>query len=111
MNPNPPAIIQQITVPVMGKASFYGKREAGRKTASGQIFDPTQLTCAAWAWPLGTRLKVTSTETGMSVVVVCNDRGPSKRFKKRVVDLSEAAFECIAPKCWGLTDVVIEVVK
>lgn len=108
---NPPAIVQQVATHAAGKASFYGAEHAGKIMANGKPFDPAALTCAAWAWPLGTKLRVTSEETGMSVIVVCTDRGPNKRFKKRIIDLSEGAFECIAPKCWGLTDVVIEVVK
>lgn len=105
----PPAIVQYADAPTTGKASYYGAKHAGKLMANGKPFDPKALTCAAWAWPLGTRLKITSEETGMSVIVLCSDRGPNKRFKKRIVDLSEGAFECIAPKCWGLTDVVVEV--
>lgn len=107
----PPAIVEQVAAPATGKASFYGAKHAGKLMANGKPFDPTAWTCAAWAWPLGTILKVTSEETSMSVIVVVTDRGPNKRFKKRIIDLSEGAFECIAPKCWGLTDVIIEVVK
>ena len=72
-----------------GDASFYGKGYDGRKTASGEIFDRDDFTCAHRTLPFGTKLKVVRQKTGASVVVRVNDRGPYS--KKRVLDLSEAA--------------------
>ncbi len=71
-----------------GMASWYGGDHGGRRTSSGDRFDPMQLTCAHPTLPLGTRVLVTSDATGRSVVVTVNDRGP---FGGRIVDLSRAA--------------------
>ena len=72
-----------------GTASYYGERFAGRPTASGEIFDPGELTAAHRSLPFGSRVLVTSEQTGQSVVVTINDRGPF--HGNRVIDLSKAA--------------------
>ena len=72
-----------------GDASYYGKGFDGKKTASGEIFDKDDFTCAHRSLPFGTKLKVVRKKTGASVVVRVNDRGPYA--KRRVLDLSEAA--------------------
>ena len=56
-----------------GVASFYTEDS---KTASGEKYDPTELTAAHPTLPFGTRLRVTNTTTGKSVTVRVNDRGP-----------------------------------
>ncbi len=71
-----------------GMASWYGGDRVGRRTSSGDRFNPMHLTCAHPTLPLGTRVLVTSENTGRSVVVTVNDRGP---FGGRIVDLSRAA--------------------
>jgi rare lipoprotein A len=73
----------------IGIASYYGDRFAGRPTASGQIFDPGELTAAHRTLPFGSRVLVTSEQTGQSVVVTINDRGPY--HGNRVIDLSKEA--------------------
>ncbi len=73
----------------IGIASYYGERFAGRPTASGEIFDPGELTAAHRTLPFGSRVLVTSEQTGQSVVVTINDRGPY--HGNRVIDLSEEA--------------------
>ncbi|WP_305095688.1 septal ring lytic transglycosylase RlpA family protein [Croceibacterium aestuarii] len=70
-----------------GMASWYGPKFKGRKTASGETFDPTQLTAAHRTLPFGTKVRVT--RGGKSVVVRVNDRGPFAR--SRVIDVSQAA--------------------
>jgi len=72
-----------------GHASWYGPGFAGRKTANGERFNPSKLTCAHKTLPFGTTLKVTHTENGKSVVVRVNDRGPF--IRGRVIDLSKEA--------------------
>jgi rare lipoprotein A (peptidoglycan hydrolase) len=54
-------------------SAFYSQ---GRRTASGQLFDPRAMTAAHRTLPFGTRLTVTNPRTGKSVIVVVNDRGP-----------------------------------
>jgi rare lipoprotein A len=73
----------------VGLASYYGGEFQGRRTASGARYDMHALTCAHPSAPFGTRLRVTELETGRSVVVTVNDRGPFA--PGRVVDLSLAA--------------------
>lgn len=72
-----------------GEASYYSDRLHGNKTASGEIYDKDALTAAHRTFAFGTRVKVTNLETGKSVGVVINDRGP--RAKNRIIDLSSAA--------------------
>ena len=92
-----------------GKASWYGKELAGRKTASGEIFDPAAFTAAHRTHPFGTQLKVTRDSTGQSVIVRVNDRGPNK--PERIIDLSEAAARQLGLIVDGVGDVTIEVVS
>ncbi|HVF65303.1 MAG TPA: septal ring lytic transglycosylase RlpA family protein [Casimicrobiaceae bacterium] len=72
-----------------GPISLYGKEFAGRKTASGAIFDPEALTMAHRSLPFGTRVRVVNLENQRTVEVVVNDRGPA--IKSRIADLSLAA--------------------
>ncbi len=72
-----------------GVASWYGARFAGRKTASGERFDPGEMTAAHRTLPFGSRVRVT--HGGKSVVVRINDRGPF--HGGRVIDLSKAAAD------------------
>lgn len=92
---------------IFGIASWYGEAFRGRKTASGEIFNPDLLTCACWNFDFGDRLLVTNTRNGKSVVVRVNDRGPAKRLN-RIIDLSQAAFASIADLDSGLIRVRIE---
>ena len=82
-----------------GEASWYGPKFAGRRTASGETFNPTQLTAAHRTLPFGSLVRVTSSRTGKSVVVRINDRGPY--HGDRVIDLSEAAAKEIGIKQRG----------
>jgi rare lipoprotein A len=80
-----------------GVASQYHDGLRGRKTASGERFRQDGRTAASRELPLGARITVTHEETGRSVEVRVNDRGP--HVKGRIVDLSRSAAEAI-----GLTD-------
>jgi len=51
------------------------------------------LTAAHKTLPFGTRVRVTDSKTGRSVIVVINDRGPFN--KGRVLDLSTAAAKAL----------------
>lgn len=72
-----------------GMASYYGNELAGNRTASGERFDPAQLTAAHRTLPFGSMVRVTNTSNGDSVVVRINDRGPFSRG--RIIDVSQAA--------------------
>jgi len=76
-----------------GNASYYGPGFEGRPTASGERFDPAQMTAAHRTLPMGSRVRVTNPSTGDSVVVRINDRGPF--HGNRVIDLSEAAARTV----------------
>lgn len=72
-----------------GIASYYGRRWNGRKTANGEIFDCEKFTAAHKTLPFGTYVRVVRKDTGRSVVVRINDRGPFKNG--RIIDLSSGA--------------------
>ena len=73
----------------VGEASWYGIEERGRPTASGEPMDPAALTAAHPTLPFGTMVEVTHLESGATVHVRINDRGPF--VKSRVIDLSHEA--------------------
>ncbi len=89
-----------------GRASYYGERFRGRRTASGERFDPDGLTAAHRTLPFGTRLRVTNVRTGQSVVVRVTDRGPF--HGSRLIDLSKAAARRIGMVRSGTARVRIE---
>ena len=72
-----------------GMASYYGNELAGNRTASGERFDPDQLTAAHRTLPFGSKVRVTNMSNGDSVIVRINDRGPFAHG--RVIDVSQAA--------------------
>ncbi len=72
-----------------GYASWYGPEFQGRRTSSGEIYDMQQLTAAHRDLPLGTVLLVVNLDTGRSVEVRVNDRGPF--VGGRILDVSYAA--------------------
>ncbi|MFN4361883.1 MAG: septal ring lytic transglycosylase RlpA family protein [Hylemonella sp.] len=91
-----------------GQASYYGNEFHGRKTANGERFDQGKLTAAHRTLPFGTRVKVTNTQNGKTVVVRVNDRGPF--VKGRIIDLSSSAFKNIASLNAGVVPVRIQVI-
>ena len=90
-----------------GKASWYGGRFHGRKTASGETYNMNSLTAAHRSLPFGTRVRVTNTRTGSSVVVRINDRGPF--IAGRIIDLSRAAASQIGLTSSGVAAVKVDV--
>lgn len=83
------ADVDAVTIFASGEASFFSSEMAGRRTASGEQCDPDSLTAAHRTLAFGTRVRVTSRDTGRSVIVRINDRGPFRAG--RVIDLSHAA--------------------
>lgn len=84
--------------------SWYGNEFDGRPTASGQIFNQNDLTCASRGLAFGTRLALT--RGGRGVIVVVNDRGPF--IAGRDLDLSRAAARALGFS--GVERVHVEVV-
>ena len=71
--------------------SWYGNEFHGRNTASGQVFNENDFTCASRDLPFGTRLALTRGDH--RIVVVVNDRGPF--VTGRDLDLSKAAAQAL----------------
>ena len=93
-----------------GVGSWYGARFHGNRTASGEVFDMHLHTAAHRTLPFGTIVKVTYQETGRSVWVRINDRGPcGVRHPERIIDLSRAAADAIGLRWIG--PVEVEVIK
>ncbi|MBX2823615.1 MAG: septal ring lytic transglycosylase RlpA family protein [Gammaproteobacteria bacterium] len=72
-----------------GTASWYGSKFHGRRTSSGETYNMYDMTAAHKSLPLPTWVRVTHLETGASLVVKVNDRGPF--VDNRLIDLSYAA--------------------
>lgn len=72
------------------RASFYS---SGRRTASGERFNPGGYTAASRTLPFGTRLHITNPTNGRSVIVRINDRGPFVRGRE--LDLARGAAAAI----------------
>lgn len=92
-----------------GKASWYGDKEHGRKSASGEVFNRYAYTAAHKELPFGTVVRVTNRENGRKVKVRINDRGPY--VGGRVIDLSYAAAKSIGLIRSGVAEVKIEVLS
>ena len=90
-----------------GTASWYGPGFDGRTTANGETFDQDALTAAHRTLPFGTRVRVTYRDTGVSVVVRINDRGPY--HGNRAIDLSHEAAREIGLVPAGTGRVTMEV--
>jgi rare lipoprotein A len=90
----------------VGLASYYHRGLQGRRTASGERYDGTALTCAHRTARFGTRLRVTELAGGRSVVVRVNDRGPFVRG--RVIDVSLAAARQLGIVRRGVAEVRVE---
>ncbi|MFP5228241.1 MAG: septal ring lytic transglycosylase RlpA family protein [Acidobacteriota bacterium] len=105
---NPKTVVSHHRWYQLGVASWYGKFFEGRTTASGEPFDPSQLTCAHRTLPLGSVLRVTNLRNHKSVVVTVNDRGPVP--EDRVIDLSKAAANALGFTDQGLAPVKVELI-
>jgi rare lipoprotein A len=92
-----------------GKVSWYGPGFAGRRTASGERFDPQALTMAHRTLPLGTIVDVVNDANGKKVRVRVNDRGPYR--DGRVADLSRAASKRLGFLDEGVTHATLRVVS
>jgi rare lipoprotein A len=93
--PPPPAVTHETGAKPskIVKASYQGNATAGHLTASGEPYNPKDLTAASRNLPIGSTVKVTNPETGRSVNVRINDRGPF--VHGRSLDLSKSAAEKI----------------
>jgi rare lipoprotein A (peptidoglycan hydrolase) len=81
--------------------------------ANGRKLNDEKFTVASWDYKFGTKLKITNTKNGRSVVCEVTDRGPAKKLYRqgRIVDLSKAAFMEIASLKSGIVPVNVKVIR
>jgi rare lipoprotein A len=92
-----------------GIASWYGREEQGKMTASGERFDRHDFTAASRRLPMNSVVRVTNEGNGRSVEVRINDRGPF--VHGRILDLSEAAANTLDMKTSGTAPVKVELLS
>lgn len=92
-----------------GLGSYYANKFAGRATASGTTYRPTEMTAAHKTLPFGTLIRVTNTRNGRSVEVTVTDRGPFT--KGYIVDVSRRAAVQLDIIEAGVVPVVVTVIK
>ena len=92
---------------VVGEATFYHPSLAGNPMYCGGNYNPNDATIvAATGWPCGTRLRVSTADASIEVVVQDTGLlGPTQ------IDLSETGFQLLAPLSAGRIAVFIEVLS
>jgi len=96
-----------LSEPFRALASWYGPYYHGRTTANGEVYNQWALTVAHKTLPFGTRVRVTNTSTGQTVVVRVNDRGPY--VGAREFDLSRAAADIVGLTGPGVATLQFEI--
>jgi rare lipoprotein A len=92
-----------------GIASAYHDSLSGRKTASGEPYDPDDLTCAHKKLKLGTVVEIRALRTGGRAVCRINDRGPF--VQGRIIDMSRATAIALGVSPKDIAKVEIRIVK
>jgi rare lipoprotein A len=72
-----------------GVASWYGVKFHGQRTSSGEPYDMYKMTAAHPTLPIPSYARITSMDSGKSVIVRINDRGPF--HSDRLIDVSYTA--------------------
>ncbi|MFB0875192.1 MULTISPECIES: septal ring lytic transglycosylase RlpA family protein [unclassified Sphingobium] len=93
---------------MLGYASWYGS-ESGNRTANGERFRAKWITAAHVTLPLPSYVEVTALDTGQSILVRVNDRGPFSG-KGRIIDLSRGAAEELGVRAQGHVPVRVRIV-
>ncbi len=104
------ATAPNIAADQVGLATWYGSAFAGKKTASGERFDPSLYTAAHRRLPFGTWVEVRRPDTGRTVRVRINDRGPWGD-SRRIIDLSRKAAQDLDLVRGGVSRVELRVVR
>jgi len=103
-----------------GLASWYDEETrhllGGHITANGELFNPSGLTAAHKYLPLPIHVQMTNLESGKSIIVRVNDRGPfpsdyNLDSGKRIIDFSRGAAEQLGFVEQGTTRVHVEVIR
>ena len=92
-----------------GIASWYGPGFDGNLTANGEVYDMNGISAAHKTLPFGTVVRVVELDTGRSIVVRINDRGPF--VEGRIIDLSKGAAEELGIIDKGITRVGLRIVR
>lgn len=95
--------VDSATYDEVGYASFYGRELAGQATANGEIFNPEGASAAHKTLPMPSYVEVTALDTGRTILVRINDRGPFAN--DRLIDLSEGAARQLGLGPQGVTGV------
>lgn len=103
----PGALSEPIQALGVGKASWYGPGFHGHLTANGETYNQEGFSAAHRSLPFDTELLVTRVDTGKSVVVRVNDRGPY--VDDRILDLSKGAARELGILDVGVTWVRLEI--
>jgi rare lipoprotein A len=93
----------------VGYASYYGDELAGSKTANGEMFVPSGITAAHKTLPLPSYVEVTALDTGRTILVRINDRGPFAN--DRLIDLSAGAAQQLGITQQGVAGVRVRKVN
>src|SRR3546814_20302960 len=84
--------------------------ESCNRTANGERFRPKAVTAAHVTLPLPSYVEVTALETGRTILVRVNDRGPFAG-RGRIIDLSRGAAEQLGIRAAGAAPVRVRVVE
>jgi len=90
-----------------GVASWYGPGFHAKQTSNCEVYNMYAMTAAHKTWPMNTMVRATCRETGKSVVVRINDRGPF--VAGRIIDLSYKAGKILGLDKKGITKIKLEV--
>lgn len=93
----------------LGYASWYG-HESGNQTANGERFRPAGVSAAHTTLPLPTYVEVTDLDSGRTILVRINDRGPFAGGG-RILDLSEGAAKQLGIRGRGVAPVRVRAVE
>jgi len=107
----PPEGTHRVTRRQRGKATYYGDKFQGRKTASGERYQQGELTAAHRSLPFGTRVRVRRLDGNKEQVCVrINDRGPYAG-PSRIIDVSKSAARALSMLQAGVVMVELEVLQ
>ncbi len=93
----------------VGYASWYGQELAGNATANGELFNPDGISAAHKTLPLPSYVEVTALDTGRTILVRINDRGPFAN--DRLIDLSHGAAKQLGIDRQGVAGVRVRKVN
>ncbi|MBI1729420.1 septal ring lytic transglycosylase RlpA family protein [Candidatus Acetothermia bacterium] len=101
-------VVNRFSYDQTGIASWYGPGFNGKMTSNGETYDMNAMTAAHKTLPFNTLVKVIDLDTGRSVIVRINDRGPF--VPGRIIDLSLAAAKALGSDKKGIAHVGLKVV-